>query len=245
MAYDKAALSKYFTGLIEEFNSDDNAKKDKVANYELWAEDYEKDEEILGYSIHTSLVDFLENCLKSESHLNKSSAILDIAAGTGLVGKELRNKGFIGQLDGHDGSEKMLEVAKRKEGVYNQLYCHMIYPNSALPDQLSSESYDIVTICAAVRIGCITEKNIKQLLSCLRVGGLFTFTMKMPPSISHFEFRFAVERECFELEEQGYLQLVDMKLCRNYRKAIRDSEKIHPPSMFLYCYKKLKSFIAS
>ena len=65
-----------------------------------------------------SLVDFLEDVLKNEPTFNTSSTILDIAAGTGLVGIELRQRGFVGQIDGHDGSAILLEVEKRKGGVY-------------------------------------------------------------------------------------------------------------------------------
>ena len=237
-------LSDYFVGVIDGSKEDQNGKEFyQVLSYDKWAENYEKDiVEILGYKLHESLVDFLEDVLKNETTLNKSSTILDIAAGTGLVGIELRQRGFVGQIDGHDGSANMLEVAKKKDGVYKNLFCHMMDPHSALPDEMVSRSYDIVTACGAIRIESIPYKCIKQLVSCLKVGGILVFTIKLTPKLADFEFRFALERECFELVGQGCLELLDMRLCKNYRKAILGTEMRVAPTMYLYCYKKLKHF---
>ena len=234
-------LSDYFVGLIDGLHEDQNGKEFyQVVNYDKWAENFEEDVEILGYNLHVSFVDFLEDALKNEHTLNKSSTILDIAAGTGLVGKELRQRGFVGQIDGHDGSANMLEVAKRKDGVYKNLFCHMIDPYSALPDQMASQSYDIVTVCAAMGpAGCIPTKCINQLVNCLRVGGILVFSIKLTPRLTDFEFRFAVERECFDLAGQGCLELLDVRLCKNYIKAVLGTEMRVAPTMHFYCYKKL------
>ena len=76
-------------------------------------------------------------------------AVRDIADGTGLVGQELRKRGHAGPLDAIDGSEQMLNVARRKK-VYQRTFCHLIRPNTKLPGEVISNLYDVVTVCGSM-----------------------------------------------------------------------------------------------
>ena len=212
-----------------------------VIDYDLWAETYEKDViDCFGYSIPVYFGDFLEEKMKSDGSFTKLSTVIDIAAGTGLIGEELRKRSFVGQIDALDGSKKMLEVAKKKE-IYQNLYFHYLDPKVSMPEEVPSEFYDILTCCASLHLGNIAAECIKQMFNCVRVGGLIIFTLKHPPTLAKLEYRFQLERECFLLEDQGYWEIVDQKLVKNYRKPMREAEINHPPSMHLCCYKKLKS----
>jgi len=101
----KSELSSYVCKLATKEQSE--TLQEVLSRYDDWSEDYENDELILGYKVHISLVDLLEDVMKIEPGFSKSSKILDVAAGTGLVVKELLKRGFNGQIDAHDGSENM------------------------------------------------------------------------------------------------------------------------------------------
>ena len=136
----------------------------------------------------------------------------------------------------------MLEMAKKKEGVYTNYFVHVIEPQTSMPKELASESYDVITISAALRYGLISYECINQILGALIVGGLLCFSSKLPVDLQVFEFRCALERKFFMLVDEGYVELINIRFCKRYRKVLEELEKIHPPSAYLYCYKKLKSF---
>lgn len=74
--------------------------------------------------------------------------ILDIACGTGLVGEWLRKYNFQGDIDGIDGSEDMIEVAKTKN-VYRNLWCKMIIKDDFLLAKCTTNSYNGIIISAS------------------------------------------------------------------------------------------------
>ena len=119
----------------------------------------------------------------------------------------------------------------------------MIDPHSALPDGMASQSSDIVTICGRydpglLQLNALTSRSV----SCELVE-IMVFTIKLTPRMTNFEFRLAVERECSELAgQQGCLKLLDVRHCKNFRKAFLATEMRVTPRAFLYCYKKLESF---
>jgi len=77
--------------------------------YDQWAENYEKDGKTFDENPPSKIVEFLETVMKDSSiELSKSSKVIDIAAGTGLVGEFLMARGFTGEIDAYDGSNGML-----------------------------------------------------------------------------------------------------------------------------------------
>ena len=239
----KEVIGKRFEKIIIRLN-DKTIKPDKtISVYDDWAEKYEEDEQVLGYCMHILFVEYLEEIIKSESSFTKSSSILDMAAGTGLVGQQLRKRGFGGQIDAHDGSAKMLEMAKQKH-VYQNFICHLIEPQTSMPKELSTGFYDILLVCGAIiNTGHIPYNSLKQMLNCVRVGGLILYTIRVPRKQLDFEFRMNVEREAFILSDQEYWQLIDMRLSKRYRSMQdSDDENVHIPRSIMFCYKKLKDF---
>ena len=79
--------------------------------------------------MHVWFVDFFEKILTLENENVRSLAVLDIGAGTGLVGQELRKRGHAGPLDALDGSEQMLNEARKKK-VYQRTFYHIIRSNT-------------------------------------------------------------------------------------------------------------------
>ena len=68
--------------------------------------------------------------------------IIDVAAGTGLIGLELHKMGYT-NLHALDSSQKMLNEA-RKKGIYTQFFCLPIDDQRIL--EINTEDYDAL-IC--------------------------------------------------------------------------------------------------
>ena len=217
-----------------------NAKtsQDTVEYYNEWANDYESDENALNYRLHIELVEFLE-AVWTEN--NKSTLkILDIGAGTGLVAEVLRKKGIGKQIDAVDGSDKMLEKAKKK-GLYDSTYCHVVETKTDMPAELACGSYDVVTLCAAMmRTNMIQPGCVRHFVNSVRPGGLIVFSLTTPIRQEELEFNITLERESFRLQQEGRWQLVNMRFVKKYRDSMVERTDEKNISAYLYCYKRLK-----
>ena len=78
----------------------------------------------------------LINCLSFE--------ILDVACGTGVVGKELREAGY-DNIDGLDPSQGYLQEAVA-QGIFRQVFRAFIDPEK--PTEIPNDTYDALLCCA-------------------------------------------------------------------------------------------------
>ena len=219
-----------------------NAKNshDTAEYYNEWAEDYENDELAMGYINHLKIVEFLETVIAGhKKELNKSSKIIDIAAGTGLVGEVLRKRGFSGQIDALDGSQGMLQVAKEKKGIYNQAFCHVIKPETEMPAELSSGQYDILIVCGAmVRPNVIHQECLQHFVNCVRPGGVIIFSLRNPLHQVELDYNVELAKVAFRLEQAKTWQLLDVKYLKSYRANFSEMKEDRNPGAFLYCYER-------
>ncbi len=89
---------------------------DKEAQYDQWASSYEADlVDDLGYVAHIDAGDIF-----AEAVADRSVRILDVACGTGLVGKYLQSLGYE-NIHGADFSREMLAIAVKRK-VYQSLW---------------------------------------------------------------------------------------------------------------------------
>jgi MFS family permease len=131
--------------------------------------------------------------------LPREARILDVGAGTGLLGAALAEAGFT-QLDALDLSPGMLVEAARKR-IYGELR------EGRLGDELAYETgaYDGVVAAGVLTIGHAPAACLDELVRITRRGGHVIFTLRadqMPPG---FEDKIAeLERaRQWELVEQG------------------------------------------
>ncbi|KAL3848438.1 hypothetical protein ACJMK2_019295 [Sinanodonta woodiana] len=90
--------------------------------------------------------------------------ILDIGAGSGRCGIELKKKGFQ-HIDGKDPAESMLAKAKEKN-VYEA------YINTAMTDKdldIADGIYDVVTACGVA--GYLCSKAVREMTRIVKSGG--------------------------------------------------------------------------
>jgi SAM-dependent methyltransferase len=110
--------------------------------------------------------------------LARDARILDVGAGTGLLGAELAATGFT-RLDALDLSPAMLEVAARKR-VYGKLV------EARLGDRLplDDDAYDAAVACGVMTTGHAPASCLDELVRITGPGGHVVFTLRsdlVPP----------------------------------------------------------------
>ena len=135
MSNDKEDRLNFYKDLSIDKSQNDNEIK-KV--YQDWANQYDKDnDDLLGTVSQPNSVDLLNSYTN-----DKSIEIVDIGCGTGLVGKFLKDKGYL-FYDGLDISEKMLEISKSRG------YRHLSIGSLQNKLPYGNDSYDAV-FCVGV-----------------------------------------------------------------------------------------------
>lgn len=104
-----------------------------------------------------------------------NARVLDLAAGTGLVGKDLYKVGFT-NIDGVDFSESML-VELRKKCVYSNDYCGRLGDNTEPICGIADGTYDVVVIAGGFAHGHLNIQVLRQAARALKKGGLFVNAM--------------------------------------------------------------------
>ena len=142
--------------------------RDSLALYDKWAETYDDE--------FAKAVDYRTPDLIAEMYAartrDKSAPVLDIGAGTGLVGEGLVARG-ITQVDALDISAKMLEVAARKK-----LYQKLIIADLNKVMDIGDASYAGFTSTGTFTHGHVGPEALDQLLRIGRPGALYVLGIK-------------------------------------------------------------------
>jgi ubiquinone/menaquinone biosynthesis C-methylase UbiE len=96
---------------------------------------------------------YLDELVTKSGMKKENIKILDVAAGTGLVGEELKKRGFNEQnVTALDLCPDMLNVA-RKKNVYGKLIQAPF--GSTMPKGMTARSFDCVIMCGGFAAGHI------------------------------------------------------------------------------------------
>lgn len=171
-----------------------------------------------GYVGHETSAEVFVSILK-QHNFPESSKILDVGAGTGLVGEELHKRKFT-NIDGFDPSQALLNEAEKK-GIYSHLFVDVLGPNHQV--KVAGNTYD-----AAICVGVFTLNHVKaegamdEMARVVRPGGLICFTIR--------------EDVMFELE-YGYEEKMQ-ELCRNqvWKLVSSTKEQYHSKNDFKKCF---------
>ncbi len=104
--------------------------------------------------------------------LERGARILDVGAGTGLLGAALAERGFR-RLDALDLSPAMLAEAERK-GIYRELTEGRL--GDALPYRRGA--YDAVVSCGVLTTGHAPASCLEEIVRVTRAGGHVIFTLR-------------------------------------------------------------------
>jgi len=138
-----------------------------VQGYDAWAAAYDSDVRDLGYATPTAVA------AAACQHFRKRDAhLLDVGAGTGLVGEELVRRGYR-HLVGMDSSHEMLIQAARK-GIY-KLLCRMALGH---PLGFPDHHFDGLVAAGVFTSGHAPPDALFELSRLVRPGGLMIFSLK-------------------------------------------------------------------
>ena len=147
------------------YASEDNAQL--AERYDQWAADYERDlDRDFGYSGPADAAEIFVR------HVPLDAIILDAGAGTGLVGLELKERGYA-KIVAMDMSEGMLEQARSKE-VYRELH-RMVMGE---PLDFETDAFDAVISVGVLTLGHATADSFDELVRVTRPGGHVVFTLR-------------------------------------------------------------------
>ena len=136
-------------------------------------------------------------------------AIIDVGAGTGLVGEKLHEFGFR-KIDALDPSSGMLDVAREKQ-VYRHLICNYIQRDT-LTDL--NGQYDCLTAAGCVIPGHIEADGLHDFIRLVKKGGYVIITMRGHwPDVPDF----------FENFQKVLRTLVEDRKCQLFNRTVIDN----------------------
>ncbi|XP_039250074.2 methyltransferase-like protein 27 [Styela clava] len=219
----------------------------KMQQYDRWSENFESDVSNLDYRAPKICVDHLYRVIESKGlQFTEETEIIDLAAGTGLVGKFLRDKQFIGTIDAQDGSSGMLDVAKTKN-IYSNFYECILKPDAILP--LPVNHYDVAILSGALSDSQVHPTCLKDILRHIEVGGIFVFSTRS--NRNNLDFKKKLEIEIEKLEHDGCWEKLLVNDVKEFERATSPEEVIQAAdkqqiteeypfiSGSVYCYRKL------
>jgi len=143
---------------------------DTTGFYDTWSDKYEDDLVIIGN--YNGYVKCAEAFLRLG--LSHQVSILDLAAGTGLLGRELAANGYT-TIDGLDKSLGMLGQA-RKQSIYKNYIHASVDGLGTIP--VNNDSYDVIVCSNGFAPGQIYPSAFPELLRVIRPGGYILIAMK-------------------------------------------------------------------
>tara|TARA_B110000438_G_scaffold245005_1_gene245766 strand:+ start:61 stop:687 length:627 start_codon:yes stop_codon:yes gene_type:complete len=135
--------------------------------YDEWTKENKYDQDMVdwNYSGPQETVDIFLKYNKK-----KSIKILDAGCGTGLVGIELKKKGF-DNIDGADFSKAMLELIPKN--VYKNLF--KIDLNNKL--SINDKTYDAITCVGTFTFGHVNPPCLEEMIRICKKGSKICFTV--------------------------------------------------------------------
>ncbi|XP_063595604.1 uncharacterized protein LOC134772498 isoform X2 [Penaeus indicus] len=140
-----------------------------------------------------------------------SIRVLDVAAGTGKVGKELAKRGFT-MIDALEPSEGMMHILE-DTGVYSYKYMEFLgLGENSVPD----DTYDVVVIVGGMGEGHIPVNGVDDLIRITKPGGLVINVMRLEYLDYVEAYKDKLEPYMDLLHQKGWWQKVDRKVVPNY-----------------------------
>ncbi len=137
--------------------------EDSVNLYNRWAETYDEEFAVANDYNYPDMI----AGMYAQRTKDKAAPVLDVGAGTGLVGEGLAQRG-VSLVDALDISAGMLEVSMRK-GCYRAPIEADLTGNLDIPDA----SYGGITCAGTFTIGHVGPEAIDELIRIARPGALF------------------------------------------------------------------------
>jgi len=143
---------------------------DKKEIYNEWADTYDEYVKSLHYSGPKELV---SRVFSNIENIPNDFSVLDFGCGTGLVGEEIKLLNINCVLDGIDISDKMIELAQKKN-IYNKIYNINLHSE----EFIYNKKYDIIVSSGVFLEGHANFNVIDKLSPLLKKDGMIVVTIR-------------------------------------------------------------------
>jgi len=128
---------------------------------------------------HTVVTDLLAEQVTAAGQDLACMSVLDLGAGNGMVGEELRRRGF-GEVVGVDIVPAAGEATQRdRPDVYADYFvCDLLAPPVEVRAELEIADFAAMTSVAALGFGDVPPAVFGAAFDCVRPGGWIAFTIK-------------------------------------------------------------------
>lgn len=171
----EAGYTKYYGSRFD--NISYSTSEEEIEHlYRDWASTYDKDLQSAGYVLYQALCQYLNESIKQECQDKSKNEmkIIDVGAGTGLLGVQLHELGYT-SLTAIDISAEMLNEA-RKKNVYKKFICAFL-SDQRIPE-IGTGEYDAL-ICAGTLVkGHARSSAFVEMIRIVRIGGLLCFSIR-------------------------------------------------------------------
>lgn len=191
--------AKVFSGVMD--------KVQIIDYYNMW-DDYEKDLQPGRYNGPAYAAEAIDRSFPS----NKDKVlILDVAAGTGLVGEELVKRGFK-EIHALDPSESMLIKAKKKN-VYKKFLCEFVNPEPS--PTIENDTYHCVVCSGGFGSGHIPASALKEMIRITKPGGMIVVVMR-EEYLNIPEYSDSLEPLMKQLQNEGLWMCIERSVVHKY-----------------------------
>ncbi|OWF52505.1 Williams-Beuren syndrome chromosomal region 27 protein-like isoform X1 [Mizuhopecten yessoensis] len=170
-------------------------REEKTQFYDSWSKQYEEDMHTVEYRGPAIVADVLAELYPGT---RENVCILDVAAGTGLVGVELAKQGFV-KVDALDPSQGMLDEAKTK-GVYQKMICSYFDEKEL---NIEPDTYDVIVICGACSNRHLPCDCLWEAVRLVKPGGYFVMATRPTQLNTIQEYKGHLEPLMDEIEKEG------------------------------------------
>jgi len=170
--------------------------KEMVQGYNEWADKYDVDLSPDRYKGPEIAASFLAQYYPEDKR--ETVSIIDIAAGTGRVGEELKPYGFK-NVDGLEPADAMLGIAKERN-IYGKYYVEAIGIERT---SIEDAHYDCIVIAGGMGEGHIPTKALNEMIRIVKPGGLICIVMREEYLKDVTEYAGRLEPYMEELEAKG------------------------------------------
>ncbi|XP_041657708.1 methyltransferase-like protein 27 isoform X2 [Cheilinus undulatus] len=202
--------------------------EDKITFYDSWAENYEQDLVLLDYRAPGLAASRISSHFSGD---REAAVVLDVACGTGLMAKQMKNQGF-GHFVGVDGSMGMMKVAQESE-LYEELK-QCVLGKEPLPVQWGS--FDVVVIIGALSAGQVPVCVVRELCKSTKPGGYICMTTR--GNQENLDYKAALVSELKQMEAEGVWSCVEVTEVEKWERGVSEKEDGYIPGA-VYLYKKL------
>ncbi|CAG0924622.1 unnamed protein product [Notodromas monacha] len=176
--------------------------------YEKWSHQYDEDFSEERYRAPFYAAEAVAKLLPSDrrNHVR----ILDVAAGTGKIGKHLADMGFT-EIDALDASSDMLKVLSSK-GHYKNIYQDTVGDHETV---IAENTYDLTTMSGGFVEGHLPITALDEMLRVTKKGGYVVICMREEFLQSVPDYR-RLEPHAESLEAEGRWKLISREQRSNH-----------------------------